>query len=168
MVMRLKDLLHLEIGHRNVGHPRRATQPVWFGFKPVAIQVLPPSGERNTPETRTNETTCDVRIAGSGIDNVWRDRVDGQRVDRRVPLSLPEASLRTWVSARASIRCLPHSSCGSADIEGVGVSRIDRERVHLTAYDIIVGEKSSERPDGILPFRTSSRTENAESKGNAN
>src|SRR5262249_35802716 len=60
MVMRLKDLLRLEIGHRNVGHPRRATQPVWFGFKPVRIQVLPPSGERNTPETRTNETTCDV------------------------------------------------------------------------------------------------------------
>src|SRR5215475_2352608 len=86
-----------------------------------------------------------------------------------VPLSLPEASLRTsWVSARASIRCLPHSSFGSADIEGVGVSRIDRERVHLTAYDIIVGEKSAERPDGIPPFRTSSRTENAESKGNAN
>jgi hypothetical protein len=85
-----------------------------------------------------------------------------------VPLSLPEASLRTWVSARASIRCLPHSSFGSADIEGVGVSRIDHERVHLTAYDIIVGEKSAERPDGIPPFRTSSRTENAESKGNAN
>jgi hypothetical protein len=84
-----------------------------------------------------------------------------------VPLSLPEASLRTWVSARASIRCLPHSSFGSAD-RGVGVSRIDRERVHLTAYDIIVGEKSAERPDGIPPFRTSSRTENAESKGNAN
>jgi hypothetical protein len=68
-----------------------------------------------------------------------------------VPLSLPEASLRTWVSARASIRCLPHSSFGSADIEGVGVSRIDRERVHPTAYDIIVGEKSAERPDGTRP-----------------
>src|SRR5262249_8045972 len=50
--------------------PPASDQPVWFGFKPVRIQVLPPSGERNTPETRTNETTFDVRIAGSGIDNV--------------------------------------------------------------------------------------------------
>lgn len=49
----------------------------------------------------------------------------------------------------------------TGSIKDVRVSRIDRERVHLTAYDIIVGESCPERPDGIPSFRTSSRTENA-------
>jgi cytochrome P450 len=103
----------------------------------------------------------------------WNDSGAGaaQRIDRDMTGATLQALQDTVLGAGLGDddrRAIQDAGANFADIEGVGVSRIDRERVHLTAYDIIVGEKSAERPDGIPPFRTSSRTENAESKGNAN
>src|SRR5262245_43223647 len=109
-----------------------------------------------------NDDVFGEAIAG-GLLNAEGDEWRWQR-QLAAPLFRAELGVGQWGPARTAVRCLPHPSFGRTGIADVRVSRIDCERVHLTAYDIIVGERSPERPDGIPSFHTSSRTENSESK----
>jgi hypothetical protein len=114
-----------------------------FVMDPELIQtiLLDGAGKRRTaaPLFRSEELIAHVPAFASACERVlalWGDAAPGslQLIGRDM--------------TNAAMQALQDAILG-ADLENVGVSRIDRERIHLAVDHIVVGEKGAERPDGI-------------------